>query len=134
MEWKVTCVSMGNPHSVVFVDDLDRFELARLGPEFERAPVFPERINAHFVQVQSPSHVRMKTWERGSGATQACGTGASAVCVAGVLTDRTNRCIVAQLPGGELELEWGQDDHVYMTGPAVEVFSGEWLDSATSLK
>jgi len=122
----ITCVSMGNPHAVVFVDSLDVIDLPRVGPELENAPEFPDRVNAHFVVVESPSCVRMKTWERGSGATRACGTGACAVCVAGVLTGRTGRRIVAQLPGGELELEWRSDDHVMMSGEAVEVFNGEW--------
>ena len=91
--------------------------------------VFPQRINVHFVQVHSPQEVTMRTWERGSGITLACGTGASAVCVAGVLTGRTGRKILAHLPGGDLELEWNEtDNHVYMTGPATEVFTGEWPD------
>ena len=90
---------------------------------------FPNRINVHFVQVHSPNEVTMRTWERGSGITLACGTGASAVCVAGVLTGRTGRKILAHLPGGDLKLEWNENDnHVYMTGPATEVFSGEWLE------
>ena len=90
-------------------------------------PVFPRRINVHFVQVQSPGEVTMRTWERGSGVTLACGTGACAVAVAGVLTGRTGRSILAHLPGGDLQLHWSEaDNHVYMTGPAVEVFSGEW--------
>ena len=124
--WTVTCVSMGNPHAVIFVDDLEAVALAEIGPKIERAPEFPERINAHFVRVQSPGRVTMLTWERGSGATRACGTGACAVCVAGALTRRAGRAVTARLPGGELEIEWADDDHVYMTGPAVEVFSGDW--------
>ena len=124
--YTVTCVSMGNPHVVVFVDDLDGVALERTGPLFERASAFPQRTNAHFARVDSPAHVTMKTWERGSGATSACGTGACAVCVAGAVTDRTERAITATLPGGDLQVEWADDDHVYMTGPAVEVFSGVW--------
>jgi diaminopimelate epimerase len=124
---KMTCVSMGNPHAVMFVDDVKAVPLAEAGPEIENNPIFPQRINAHFVQVHDRSHVTMVTWERGSGITLACGTGASAVCVAGVLTGRTDRTITAHLPGGDLRLEWRQaDNRVYMTGPAVEVFSGEW--------
>ncbi|HEX4589500.1 MAG TPA: diaminopimelate epimerase, partial [Gemmataceae bacterium] len=93
------------------------------------APFFPRRANIHFVQVVSPKEVITRTWERGSGITLACGTGASAVCVAGVLTGRTGRELLAHLPGGDLRLEWSQaDNHVFMTGPAVEVFSGEWPD------
>jgi diaminopimelate epimerase len=123
---EVTSVSMGNPHAVVYVDDVtDRWVLG-FGPKLEIDPHFPARVNAEFVQVISPKEVRMRVWERGSGETLACGTGASAVCVAGVLTGRTNRTIVAHLPGGDLELEWAENDHVFMTGPAVEVFSGEW--------
>jgi diaminopimelate epimerase len=90
---------------------------------------FPKRINVHFVQVDGRQEVTMRTWERGSGITLACGTGACAVCVAGVLTGRTDRRILAHLPGGDLELEWrSSDQHVYMTGPAVEVFNGDWND------
>ncbi len=122
----VTCVSMGNPHAVVFVEDLDSIAIEVVGPLVTDAPEFPDRINTHFVKIDSAQHVTMKTWERGSGATRACGTGACAVCVAGAITQRTNRKITATLPGGDLELEWADDDHVYMTGPAVEVFSGTW--------
>ena len=121
-----TCVSMGNPHVVIYLRDISMIPLESLGPLVERSPLFPQRINVHFVQVHSPGEVTMRTWERGSGITLACGTGASAVCVAGVLTGRTERKILAHLPGGDLELEWSQDYSVYMTGPAVEVFSGEW--------
>jgi diaminopimelate epimerase len=98
-----------------------------VGPALEHHPAFPRRVNAHFVQVLGPAEVRMRTWERGSGITLACGTGACAVCVAGALTGRTDRRLLAHLPGGDLELEW-PDDHapVFMTGPATEVFSGVW--------
>ena len=126
--YRITCVSMGNPHAVVFVDDLDAIDLSCVGPLFEHAACFPERINAHFVRVDNRKHVTMKTWERGSGATRACGTGACAVGVASALTGRTDRRIVASLPGGDLEIDWAADDHVHMTGPAVEVFSGDWPD------
>ncbi len=125
--FRMTCVSMGNPHAVMFVDDAAEVPLEQVGPELENHPLFPRRINAHFVQVHSDAEVTMRTWERGSGITLACGTGASAVCVAGVLTGRTGRKILAHLPGGDLNLEWRKDDnHVYMTGPATEVFSGEF--------
>lgn len=130
----VTCVSMGNPHAVVYAgDDYFRTEprdlVAEWGPKIEHAPEFPRRVNAHFVKVHSPSEVTMRTWERGSGITLACGTGACAVCVAGVLTGRTGRKLLAHLPGGDLELEWSEsDNNVYMTGPATEVFRGEWPD------
>ena len=124
---QMTCVSMGNPHAVFFVDDVAAVPLATLGPEIENHPVFPQRVNVHFVQVHSRREVTMRTWERGSGITLACGTGASAVCVAGVQTNKTDRQLLAHLPGGDLRLQWRQqDDHVLMTGPATEVFSGEW--------
>jgi diaminopimelate epimerase len=123
----VAFVSMGNPHAVTYVKDVKSIELERIGPVVERHPAFPRRINAHWVQVHSPAEVTMRTWERGSGITLACGTGACAVCVAGVLTGRTARKILAHLPGGDLQLEWREsDNNVYMTGPATEVFSGEW--------
>jgi diaminopimelate epimerase len=129
LDIRITCVSMGNPHSVFFCEKPDQIPLESIGPYFERLPIFPKRINVHFVQVHSPKEVTMRTWERGSGITLACGTGASAVCVAGVLTNRTGRKILAHLPGGDLNLEWNENDnHVYMTGPATEVFSGEWPD------
>jgi len=123
---RVTCVSMGNPHCVTFVDQLTDEWVLGVGPRVERDPHFPNRVNAEFVEVISPAEVRMRVWERGSGETLACGTGACAVCVAGVLAERTARKILAHLPGGDLELHWADDNHVYMTGPAEEVFSGEW--------
>ncbi len=125
--FQMTCVSMGNPHAVIFVDDVAAVPMEQLGPEIEHHPVFPERVNVHFVQVHSPEEVTMRTWERGSGITLACGTGASAVCVAGVQTHRTGRKILAHLPGGDLKLQWNAEDgHVMMTGPATEVFTGDW--------
>jgi diaminopimelate epimerase len=123
---RMTCVSTGNPHVVLYCRDAAAVPLAAIGPEIETHPIFPRRVNVHFVQVHSPSEVTMRTWERGSGITLACGTGASAVCVAGNLAGQTHRKILAHLPGGDLELEWSMDGHVYMTGPATEVFSGEW--------
>jgi len=123
---EVTCVSIGNPHAVFFVEDLREVDLPREGAFVENHPAFPDRINVHFVQILSPREVRVLTWERGSGATQACGTGACAVCVAGVLTGRTERQITAHLPGGDLLLDWSDDGKVYMTGPAEEVFTGCW--------
>jgi diaminopimelate epimerase len=122
-----TFVSMGNPHAVIYVEDVGKVELEKIGPMIERHKAFPRRINVHFVQVRSAREARMRTWERGSGITLACGTGAAAVCVAGVLTGKTGRDLLLHLPGGDLTLEWREtDDCVYMTGPAVEVFSGEW--------
>ena len=123
---QVTCVSMGNPHCITYVDELTDEWVLKIGSKIEVDSHFPRRTNAEFVQIISPTEIRMRVWERGSGETLACGTGASAVCVAGVLTGRTERKILAHLPGGDLELEWDDNDHVYMTGPAVEVFSGEW--------
>jgi diaminopimelate epimerase len=120
---------MGNPHAVFFCDNLVVLDLRRLGPAIEYHASFPQRINAHFVKVDSPSELTVRTWERGSGITLACGTGACACAVAGVLTGRSNRSVRTHLPGGTLEIHWSeQDDCVYMTGPAVEVFSGDWPD------
>ncbi len=128
-EFAATVVSMGNPHAVLYVDDVDAFPLEEVGPRIEKHEAFPKRVNVHIVQVIEPGEVRMRTWERGSGITLACGTGACAVCVAGVLTGRSGRKILAHLPGGDLELEWRDDRApVLMTGPATEVFSGEWPD------
>jgi diaminopimelate epimerase len=124
-------VSMGNPHAVMFVDDVAAIDLEHIGPEVEHHAAFPRRINAHWVQVHNRGEVTMRTWERGSGITLACGTGASAVAVAGVLAGVTDRKILAHLPGGDLTLEWREsDNHVYMTGSATEVFSGEWSPPA----
>jgi diaminopimelate epimerase len=126
---RVTCVSMGNPHCITFTDALDDATVLGLGPQVETHAAFPRRTNAEFVRVRSSEEVHVRVWERGSGETQACGTGACAVAVAGVLTGRTRRHIVAHLPGGDLRLHWSEtDNHVYLTGPAVEVFSGEWRD------
>jgi diaminopimelate epimerase len=127
---QVTCVSMGNPHAVLYCGEVGKVPLDKVGPQLEKASVFPQRINVHFVQIQSPTEVRVRTWERGSGVTLACGTGACAVAVAGVLTRRTQRKLLAHLPGGDLNLHWSEsDNHVYLTGPAVEVYSGEWPQS-----
>jgi diaminopimelate epimerase len=123
----VTCVSMGNPHCVAYVDDITDALVLGVGPKVERDPAFPRRINVEFVKVNSPDDVNVRVWERGSGETLACGTGACAVAVAGVVTGRTQRKLTAHLPGGALQLHWSEkDNRVYMTGPAVEVFSGEW--------
>ena len=126
-ELLMTCVSMGNPHAVFFCDDVDLIELERLGPAIENHALFPNRINVHFVQIDRPTEFTMRTWERGSGITMACGTGACAAFVASVLTGRTERICTGHLPGGDLNLNWCQEDNsVYMTGPAVEVFEGIW--------
>jgi len=123
----MTCVSMGNPHAIFFTDDLASIELEKVGPVIENHELFPQRINAHFVRVDSRDEFTMLTWERGSGVTLACGTGACACCVAAVLTDRCGRIVTAHLPGGDLQINWSQEDNcVYMTGPATEVFTGDW--------
>ena len=123
----MTCVSMGNPHAVFFRNDLAMFEVEKFGPIIENHSIFPNRVNVHFVQVEKPTEFVMRTWERGSGITLACGTGACACCVAAVLTGRGERVCTAHLPGGDLDLNWCQEDNcVYMTGPAVEVFKGTW--------
>jgi diaminopimelate epimerase len=126
LDRRMTCVSMGNPHAVLYCENVAAIPLDSVGPRLETQPIFPKRINVHFVEVHSAGEVTMRTWERGSGITLACGTGASAVCVAGALAGRSDRRILAHLPGGDLELDWAENDHVYMTGPAVEVFSGNW--------
>jgi diaminopimelate epimerase len=123
--FQITCVSMGNPHCVIFVDDLANFQVERYGPLIENHELFPRRTNVEFVEIISPTEVRQRTWERGAGETLACGTGASAVCVAGSLNGVTDKKILNHLSGGDLELEWAEDGFLYMTGPAVEVFSGE---------
>ncbi len=123
--FRITCASMGNPHCVIFVEDLANFQVGKYGPLIENHELFPRRTNVEFVEIISPTEVRQRTWERGAGETLACGTGASAVCVAGVLNGVTEKRILNHLSGGDLELEWADDGFLYMTGPAVEVFSGE---------
>ncbi|KAL6784675.1 DAE1 [Auxenochlorella protothecoides x Auxenochlorella symbiontica] len=130
-EWFFTCVSMGNPHAITFgyqdgtLIQTDNIDLQRVGPLFEHNPVFPARTNTEFVEILSPSHVRMLVWERGAGITLACGTGACATVVAGVLEGRLDRSCRVDLPGGPLEIEWRQaDNRIYMTGPAELVFEG----------
>lgn len=122
--------STGNPHAVLFVEDVAAVALERYGPSLERHPAFPKRANIHFAQVVSRNEVVMRTWERGSGITLACGTGASAVACCAALTGRTGRRVRARLPGGDLLLEWREDNRVRMTGPATEVFTGEWVGAA----
>ena len=123
----VTAVSMGNPHCVTYVDELTDDWVLGIGPKIETDPTFPRRVNAEFVKIISPSELRMRVWERGSGETLACGTGACAVAVAGVLSGRSERQVQIELLGGHLEIEWSEsDNHVYMTGPATTVFNGDW--------
>jgi diaminopimelate epimerase len=124
----VICVSMGNPHCVIFCEDLSDHLVLALGPKIEVHSAFPERTNVEFVRVNRQDDVTARVWERGSGETMACGTGACAMTVAGVITGRTGRNVRAHLRGGDLEILWSEaDNHVYLTGPAVEVFEGEWL-------
>ncbi|MCX7841984.1 MAG: diaminopimelate epimerase [Clostridia bacterium] len=124
-EYKVTCVSMGNPHAVTYVDDVMAFPLQNVGPKMETHTLFPRKINAEFVQVIDRSNLKMRVWERGAGETLACGTGACAVLVASVLNGLSERKAWVKLLGGDLLIEWNEDDnHVYMTGPAVTVFEG----------
>ena len=123
--WRITCVSMGNPHCVVFVDDVGGLPLADIGPRFERHPFFPRGVNTEFVRVRSPERLEMRVWERGAGETLACGTGACAAAVAAARTERSGRQVIVALPGGELEIDWRTDDRVLMTGDAVEVFEGQ---------
>lgn len=123
--FKITCVSMGNPHCIIYVDDVDNFPVATYGPLIENHQLFPRRTNVEFIQIISRTEVKQRTWERGAGETLACGTGASAVCVAGVLNNVTDRKILNHLAGGDLELEWVENGPVFMTGPATEVFNGE---------
>lgn len=123
--WQVTCVSMGNPHCITFVEDAAGIPLEQIGPQFEHHPVFPKRTNTEFIQVVRPDHLIMRVWERGAGATLACGTGACAALVAAVLNGKSDRRATVELPGGPLQIEWSEDGHLYMTGPAERVFAGE---------
>lgn len=123
----VTAVSMGNPHGVIFVDDLDSVPFDDLGPYMETHPMWPDRANIEFAQVLNDHEIKMRVWERGTGETLACGTGACATAVAGVLTGRTGREVTLRLRGGDLDIKWREEDgHVLMTGAATEVFSGEY--------
>ncbi len=126
-EIRATAVSMGNPHLVIFVDDVQKIDLEKLGPLLEHHEMFPKRINVHVAQVVDRQHLIMRTWERGAGITLACGTGACSVAVAGFLTGRSERNVDIRLPGGHLRLDYQEDGHVFMTGPAETVFVGEWL-------
>jgi len=123
--WQVTCVSMGNPHCITFVEDVSAIPLELIGPQFEHHSAFPKRTNTEFIQVVRPDYIKMRVWERGAGATLACGTGACASVVAGVLTGKCDRTCTVELPGGCLDIEWSEvDQRIYMTGPAQRVFTG----------
>ena len=125
-EWQMTCVSMGNPHAVVFVDDVKNFPIEAYGPLFENHKCFPKRTNTEFVEVLSRTEANMRVWERGSAETWACGTGTCATVVACILNGLTDRTVLVHLLGGDLVIEWDEKtNHVFMTGPATEVFQGE---------
>ena len=125
---ELTCVSMGNPHAVTFVNNIKNFKVAEYGPILENADIFPEKANIEFVEVVDKNNIKMRVWERGSGETLACGTGACSSVVASSLNGYTDRKVNVQLLGGNLEIEWKPNNHVNMTGPAVTVFKGEWID------
>jgi diaminopimelate epimerase len=123
-DWTMTCVSMGNPHAVVWCEDVQGLEIEKIGPQFEHHPMFPDRVNTEFVRVLDRKNVEMRVWERGSGETLACGTGACATAVACFLNGLTDRSVTVHLLGGELDIEVTEDT-VFMTGPATTVFEGE---------
>lgn len=124
--FKFTAVSMGNPHCIIFVDDVEDIPLIQWGPELEKHNLFPRKTNVEFVQVLTPEHVKMRVWERGAGETLACGTGACATAVASILNDKTGRKVKVSLARGDLDIEWSKDNNrVYMTGPATKVFTGQ---------
>lgn len=124
--YSITCVSMGNPHCVIFVDNVDEYPVKKIGPLFENYSLFPKRINVEFAQILDKNSIKLRVWERGAGETLACGTGACATAVAAVLNGHTSRKVNVKLPGGDLEINWSEkDNHVYMTGAGVEVFEGE---------
>ena len=125
--FNITCVSMGNPHAVTFINDTDNLEIEKIGPKFENNEIFPDKVNTEFIQIIDKKTVKMRVWERGSGETFACGTGACASVVASVLNRLTENKVTVKLLGGELEIEYNQDENtVYMTGPARVVFTGEY--------
>ena len=127
-QYTVRPVSMGNPHAVLFLPEVGALDLETLGPRLERHPSFPGRTNAEFVEVLAPDRLRMRVWERGSGETLACGTGACAALAAAAAAGLTGRRAAVSLPGGELQIRWADNQHIYMTGPAVTVFKGEYED------
>lgn len=127
-EYRMTCISMGNPHAVIFVEDVAGLDLLKLGPCFEKHERFPHRINTEFVKVLDRTHVEMRVWERGSGETLACGTGSCAAAAACILNGLTEEAVTVKLLGGELLIEWDREKNlIYMTGPAETVYEGDWL-------
>lgn len=128
IKYNVTAVSMGNPHAVIFSERINKIELEKVGPIIENSEYFPNRVNTEFIEVTSPDRIKMRVWERGSGETLACGTGACASVVAGVINGKIARKVTVELKGGELQIEWNAlDNHVYLTGPASFVFEGETI-------
>ena len=125
--FKITCVSMGNPHCIIFVNDVQSIPVDEIGPKIENHPLFPEKTNVEFIQVLNKQEINFRVWERGDGETLACGTGACASLVASVLNKKTDRKATIHLPGGDLNIQWADDGHVYMTGPAELVFRGEMI-------
>ena len=124
-EFRITCVSMGNPHAVIVVDNVMDFPVTYYGPLLEMHEIFPKRTNVEFIEILNPSEIKMRVWERGAGETMACGTGASAVAVASSLKGLTKKNVTVHLTGGDLIVEWAEDNHIYMTGPAENVFAGQ---------
>ena len=125
-EWKITCVSMGNPHAITYIDDVKHLEIEKIGPKFENHEIFPDRVNTEFVHVIDRNTVEMRVWERGSGETYACGTGACAVAVSSILNGLTEEEVTVKLLGGDLKIFWYREENrVYMTGSATKVFDGE---------
>ena len=124
-KFDITCVNMGNPHTVIYLEDLETLELKKYGPLIENHELFPERTNVEFVKIISKDEVNVRVWERGSGETLACGSGASAVCVAGVITQKTSNNLKVNLKGGALSIKWKKDEELFLTGPCEEVFNGE---------
>lgn len=125
-EWKITCVSMGNPHAITYVDDVKSLDLEKIGPKFENHKIFPDRVNTEFVRVIDRKTVEMRVWERGAGETLACGTGACAVVVSSVLNELTEEEVTVKLLGGDLKIRWDREENlIYMTGSATTVFDGE---------
>ena len=125
-EYRITCISMGNPHGVVFVDSTDDLDLEKIGPKFEHHPMFPDRVNTEFVQVIDENTIKMRVWERGAGETLACGTGACASAYASYLNHKTGKKVLVHLLGGDLQIEYDEEkDTIFMTGPATKVFDGE---------
>lgn len=123
--FKITCVSMGNPHCIIFVNDIQSIPVEEIGPKIENHPLFPEKTNVEFIQILNKQEINFRVWERGVGETLACGTGACAALVAAVLNKKTDRQALVHLAGGDLNIQWSDNEHIYMTGPAELVFRGE---------